>query len=1609
MSKGGKANAAPGNGFGAFSLSITTLSYIRPPPDLSAIPTKIIVPFKNLLKTDSTTKTKALEDILAYVKDHPYENGGADESLLEVWVELYPRLSILHSRRIRELSHTLQVEFLKSARKRMEKRIPSIVGPWLAGTFDRDKAVARAATDGLSVFLNSEDKVTHFWRRCHDQILDYAIEAMKETPDTLSDSRHSTEQDAEGTYYRVVGGSLSLVLNLWKRAEPGQIQDKLAVFLGMESVWLTAAAQDAFVRRAFYQLLQVCLDTRPELLKPRLGLIGRVMVADGVKSGQAGSATDFVKVLTSLTRQYPEVWGTKKSPLQRIQPLVEKGSQGTALYWQALDQLLAVLWQKDMSVDSATSFLLSMRMGAAHREEPRANAPYAWACYINTVERFVNSFTPRDAFLESSVYPLTQQYLHPTPELSSWNLPVPPELLPKAWRIVAENSNASIRHSAEEEWQRLADAFLARMSSSLPEVSKEYQKSQQAVAAEGGRWFSLAEAILGQRPQREAEQGQEDAKPSNLQDIVSRTSAKVLHQALDILSRRNYKPFGVATVVQSGFEKCGPTFSHTDSLVEALVPLNDEDKLKSCLASPSSPHLLSCLTPLASQNSTRFEMIWKAVAEVALLKCDSQTAVPVIRSLISNPSGAKLAQSYESLQQFLVAEWLKCARGETCSASWDLSDAMLSFGALTEGSARAIKEGTVRLLGAAQKFDTTLKALEMMLRRKPKWLSEDQDLHVELVAKLLAMTEVSDEGVAGKARDLRALLDQQSDGGDRLAGIIQKNLDDVGPLSLGIDTLVQQATASVASRSVPLEEILPSTNIWMAQLSSFLQEAPNPSLSLTSSLGGAYFTVKENAKAIKHFVKRDRNGRSIPARMAVYTSKLLASGIEITSLPEEFQVELLYLLSLTLELATDQLAVMQADGLWSSPADQDMSTEVEDSISSSQNAINAIVSDAVGWGDSNLEGTSLVERLIRIMLQQTQHLGAMALYSAKALSNLLQALVEARGLPANLEEWFSKQGIMRPTAMFPAIAFLAGFGEALASSKVVNTLCNRLVSDTVGAMPGLEKTLSSVVLLNACMSVYETAEVPVENRRLVFALKQMCTWTETPDEMGSRLAAETCKAIHRILPSVIGVYGPYWEQTIKYCIQLWNHAGRDSVEARLPYIHSSLKLMSALETTPEPNDDLVDALKEYSEHRSKALLELLKVPRDEITPASQIVDVLLCRSVEKIPLAHLKDLPDLYPLVASNSREIQTAAFGLLHRALPVVQEELSVNILLENKNARLPDELLSLLLDAPTLESYPEDVLVQFPAPIRSYLLAWHLIFDAYSTAGFKVRNDYTECLKGGNYVGPLMDFMFDVLGHSAAHALNLDKEGFTVDHIRSYDIKLADSEPEERGMLWLLIHLFYQTLRYTPGLFRSWYLECRSKQTKNAVEPWTQKYFSPLIISDTLDEVEEWVGKLEPPAEDEKELQIRISRAAREVIASYEVDEEIASMSIKIPQAFPVEYVSVVGINRVAVDEKRWQSWLKTAQGAITFANGSIVDGLTTFRRNVQGALKGQMECAICYSIVSSDRMLPDKKCKTCRNPFHRICLYKWFQTSNQNSCPLCRNPIDYIGSDTQARRVK
>ncbi|KAI1211084.1 uncharacterized protein F4807DRAFT_421542 [Annulohypoxylon truncatum] len=1615
--------------FGAFSTSSrgTDLSYLAEPPDLSSVSdANVVVSLKNLQKKDATTKAKALEELVTYVQDHPYErDGGTEEPILEAWVQLYPRISIDNSRRVRELSHILQFELMKSARKRMEKHVPKIVGSWLAGTFDKDKAVSRAATEGLSSFLQTPEKVVQFWRRCQAQIIEYASNAIKETVETLSDERSTSTDDAEAKYYRVLGSSLAMVLNLLQKLglpDLEKFQDSYDQFFEQDKIWSSITANDAVVRRISCQLLSACLEKRPGRIEADLARLSKVFVAEGLKSTQTGSAADYIQTLTELTTSHPTVWTSeyrgKKSLTSRLKSFLEKGSQiSTPRFWVLLNQLLGVIpidiFPKDL--DGALEFLRCMRSGLTRRDEPRGNAVDGWSTYLNTTRRFVEMMKSGDdrvKLVRENIFPITAHYLFPTPETSAWASASQQQVLIKAYTSTATSPFKDVIDATGLEWNQWKENFRSRLLNSLPEASKDHEKSQKSVAEEGLRWFTLTGLVFDAH---ERTLGTDRPIPN----IPARYSVELLQDALKLLETRNWKPFGAASTLESAFRRAPQLFKESsDSIGEILnymtnlVSTNEAELLQS----PSAAHVFSSINLLSQipEQEQKYKEIWNTNITALLEHIERSGALLALTNLISTQHAAALAQQVPALQGELIKRCLMCAVG-TAEGGWGLFEAVFTFDTLTDSAAqRLAKELANRTTNTSGQPNLgMIKGLRLIADKKPGLLLKDEEVHMSLMASLLSISERFD--ATSDVVGLRELMDHPSTSNSRLPELVQRSISTADSNSLSVDTLVQQVlqySTIALGQDDQLDRLVPDTVVWREQLSLFLQETPNQSLALTSALGGAYFLPTQSPTTLNTPVPRDGDGCSVPGRMALYTTKLVFGGFQLDALPLPKKAETMICLNLTAELVSDQLTVMSEDKIWTALSSETSLTDAEDLISSARKIMIDMAQDAGGWRDgSGTNSSRLTHEIVQRLLSEANSLTPLGLYSARVLGELLQALTENHGFPSSGEQWLANLDILKstPTTVLPAVAILSGLGETISASKTISNFCNRLVSDVAGATIDQEKSLITLVLLNSCMRIYDTGELPVANNRLVFAVRQITSWLDTPEKLDYRFAAEACHCLQGLLPCIKDVYGPYWEKTLDFCIYLWSNPTTESIDCLLPGINASLRLFTTLKSLEEaePNDDLIDALQSSAEKRSAALVELLRLPREKDTQPVEIIDSIICRLVEKIPLGHIKDLSELYGLVASDSRGIQTAAFTLLHKALPAAQEELSLNVLLEKKDAQLPDELLSLLLDAPTLDIYPDDVLARFPTPIRSYLLSWLLVFDSFKAASFKVRSDYADNLKAANYVGPLMEFTFDVLGHSLARPLNLDKANFTVEQIKDYDLKLAEAETEERSMQWLLIHLYYLVLKYVPGLFKAWYLECRSKQTKIAVAGWMTKYFSPIIIKEALDDVSDWSKTQEEPAEDEKELIVKVSSAAREITAGYEIDELQASISIRVPQEYPLEGVTVSGINRVAVNERKWQSWIITTQGIITFSGGSIIDGLTAFRRNIVGAMKGQTECAICYSIISTDKKTPDKRCQTCKNLFHRTCLYKWFQSSNQNTCPLCRNPIDYLGSDKRTPR--
>ncbi|KAI8848061.1 hypothetical protein BC829DRAFT_427759 [Chytridium lagenaria] len=189
---------------------------------------------------------------------------------------------------------------------------------------------------------------------------------------------------------------------------------------------------------------------------------------------------------------------------------------------------------------------------------------------------------------------------------------------------------------------------------------------------------------------------------------------------------------------------------------------------------------------------------------------------------------------------------------------------------------------------------------------------------------------------------------------------------------------------------------------------------------------------------------------------------------------------------------------------------------------------------------------------------------------------------------------------------------------------------------------------------------------------------------------------------------------------------------------------------------------------------------------------------------------------------------------------------------------------------------------------------------------------------------------------------------------------------------------------------MIRGYWANCKSRQRALAMESYTEKFFSSSVMSTELTKLQEiGVSQLE-------NLDVKVSKITGEVTGVYAVDEVSVDIVLKFPTCYPLRQIEVEsrsGGRIIGVNEGKWRSWLLSV--SIMAQNSSTLDALLLFQKNVGGHFEGKEDCAICYSVIGViDKTLPTKTCKTCKNYFHASCLYKWFKSSNQSSCPLCRN---------------
>ncbi|KAJ5294957.1 hypothetical protein N7508_009778 [Penicillium antarcticum] len=1610
-----RAAASAFGSFGGFSSGLSgqgkepsVLTYIAAPPDLSRIADQhLVIAFKNLLKKDDITRTKALEELRDYISKVEGNSGTLDDGFLDAWVKIYPRLSIDLSRRVRQIAHPIQGTISGLVGKRIVPNLPKVIGAWLAGIYDNDRPVQRAALESFTKVFSSEEKRNNVWKIYQGSILDFVDDViLHQTALTLSDERTVKRDDAEGKYARVVGAAIMLFNRVLGNSTNEDLQKNLTeieTLLGSRSLWSLCYHDDPYVRRSIYILLRSAVSREPGWLD--WNTLSSTIIGKSLSLQQIGSGSELSESLLLLTSSRPQVWTDdytgKSSASKRLRQYIQKGSQGGhGNYWSNLDQLLRIIPREvlagadkatadeGITSTSATALTEALQEGLNSREEPRQNLAVGWKSYIQ-IGTWLATLIPEDQrseFIERRLSPLVINYVQANPELSQWSLPAQ-SAEGTCVGYLCTLASTKQEQALQSLCAALSDGLLEAVRLSSPEQSKDFRASQDSICAQSKRLLALQSAVLSRIAETEVE--------PQVSEVFEKSSAALLEGCLQVLRTRNGKPYGAAAVVEECVRSMPSVAKKSSDLLKFVR--KDAPEL---LVSPSADRLIAII--LACRDWDGYASSFENIVEQALALEPEQSNVHVLKSLLSSLDFNEVDHK-EKLNSLVVRALDKACRGS--HAHWPIITAVLqnksSHGELMD----QIFLSLVDAMSSRDRIFDALHGLSHIGKTAPSSVREFQagPRGSKLAGKLLFLAESSEEEISSVAESLLKSL-KAAAAGDTSAKssieILQHGFTNVNEESLSIESLLAIAdellpTLTAGGATGTIKDILPSRRTWEEALSPFLQLPPRSSATVTSPLGGIVHLVErelsDSFKALWLTIPRDSDHCSSAFRLATFTISILSNSEVAKHLEQEDLETLFQFLPLAVQLIDDDLSIESSNGI-SGLELADQREEYMEIVFSGRRVIG-------GWIRANeplasapdLTVSSLFTKFWETKLEKLKGTSPTDCRVGEAFVKIMTAVDSSKSSDdiAKICREARTANAIRSASWF---AVLRG---PILSNPIGNRICNELVADSTGlkhqdaSLGGLQK----LALLNILLSGEEEVVSTIPTQRLIFLTKHLieCLQSE-PVPLG--LKAEVIKTLSFVLPALGEIYGSHWEESMDILSTVFRET--NGGDEALPLLVSSFRLFSKLKSISEgdSNDDAQDA---WSDRKTKLFNDVASTidKFDSSTTFHQPRDVaveLLRRLITTIPIDKLEDVSETFHLLTAHSRAVQRTAYTILHRYIPHCQEHVSFDVALSKTAVSLPDELVSLLMEPPTMQmvssGYGDD---KMWTTMRSYLLAWQVVYDHFSNASLPVQEYYTGNLKENNVLIPLLEFTFDFLQKSHGKMIDASKLD-----IRSFEPD--QSESAEKETQWLLVHLYYQCLKYSANMTKNWWIDTK-KRIKGPVESWTEKYISPLVVEDALKGVTDWIATQDP--NEERALDVKISAKTGEIIASIPVDEESppVAISISLPPAYPLQPALVVGRSRVLVDEKKWKSWLLTIQGVIMFANGNLVDGLLAFRRNVQGALKGQSECAICYSVISTDMQTPNKRCATCKNTFHSVCLFRWFKSSNQSTCPLCRNNFVYV----------
>ena len=552
----------------------------------------------------------------------------------------------------------------------------------------------------------------------------------------------------------------------------------------------------------------VALAKENEALDPSMLSVN--MLTSGLHISQAGSALDYARAVAAISTDIPDVWTAhytgsgKKSPQNRMCYFLKRGSQGGPVeFWAQISRIMTVL-PVEIIVNTANEprenenedehtfspVLSAIHEGLNTRGEARANQDAAWSTYLDVVELVLSSFPAppeKQRLYQTTIFPLVTQYIRKSPDQSRWLIPGPQQgaLCTRACTI------AILRGPEEflDGWKTLSSKVIEDLKTSLPEQSKEFAISQDAVSSETGRWYRLQTSLL------------KSNAASSIGTMIRSTLPFEVRSIVSLIKARNGKPYGVASALESLIKLMPASLLHDNLIQGELVAF--ANVIPDFIISPSAQYLIRVLILLQEYNllegHSDIGHIYERCMRTLTDAPDSSAKAAALQSFISSP---RLGDT-QSLSTVVLNDLSQAMKDDT-GGLWEPVMAAIANPWAPKRLTDDILANMTAGLSLSPDTTAALDGLEKIVRQNNGLLKDFilSSTGSTLRSKLLLLADSANESVSLRARNLNSALERilSLEGGGNQAtksmiAIVNEGLEKAEADSLSYVTLFHKATA----------------------------------------------------------------------------------------------------------------------------------------------------------------------------------------------------------------------------------------------------------------------------------------------------------------------------------------------------------------------------------------------------------------------------------------------------------------------------------------------------------------------------------------------------------------------------------------------------------------------------------------------------------------------------------------------------------------------------------------------------------------------------------------------------------------------------------------------